>query len=56
MATRFLEGLGMTCGSRGGDGSPHARGHEGGAVMATRFLEGLGMTFGSRRGEGSPHA
>ena len=31
MATRFLEGLGMTFGSRGGDGFPHVRGHgEGG--------------------------
>ena len=30
MATRFLEGLGMTFGSRGGDGSLHARGHGGG--------------------------
>ena len=56
MATRFHEGLGMTFGLRGGDGSPHARGHGGGAVMATRFLEGLGMTFGSRGGDGSPHA
>ena len=56
MATRFLEGHGMTCGLRRGDGFPHARGHGEGAVMATRFLEGHGMTFGSRGGDGSPHA
>ena len=52
MATRFLEGLGMTFGSREGDGSPHARGHGEGVVMATRFLEGLGMTCGWGRGMG----
>ena len=51
MAARFLEGLGMTCGSRGGDGSPHARGDgEGGVDGDGRFVN---RPYGERRREGN---
>ena len=56
MAARFLEGLGMICGSRGGDGSPHARGHgEGGVDGDGRFANrpyGMGCKIGVNCGGG----
>ena len=52
MATRFLEGLGMTFGSRGGDGSLHPRGQGRGRLSPPSWpspLKGEGRVEGGSR-------